>query len=66
MPNIRRGIFFVLLFVLISGCSEKPQDQNTNPSKAAVTDLGNDIAQLADRFLADSAQTRLVILLSPT
>lgn len=66
MPNMRRGIFCVLLLVCISGCSEKPQGQNANPSKAAVTDLGSDIAQLADRFLADSAQTRLVILLSPT
>lgn len=65
MPKIRRGIFFVLSFVLIS-CSEKPQTQNANTPKAAVADLGSDIAQLAESFLADSAQTRLVILLSPT
>jgi len=62
MPKIRRGIFFVLLLSLIS-CSEKPQNQKANSPNPEV---GSDIAQLAASFLADSAQTRLVILLSPT
>ncbi len=65
MPKIRQGIYFVLWLALLS-CSEKPQKHNAGTPKIAAADLGSDVVQMAESFLADSAQTRLVILLSPT
>lgn len=65
MPKIRHGIYFVLSLALLS-CSEKPQNNNAGTPQTAAATLSSDVVQLADHFLADSAQTRLVILLSPT
>jgi len=65
MPKIRHGIFFLLSLALLS-CGEKPQNHNAGTPKTAAADLSSDVAQMAENFLADSARTRLVILLSPT
>lgn len=65
MPKIRHGIYFVFLLALFS-CSEKPQNNNAGNRQTGAAALSSDVVQLAEHFLADSAQTRLVILLSPT
>jgi len=63
MRKIQRWVYLVLA-VWLCQCGEKPQTARN--SAAVAANLSSDVAHFAERFAADSARTRLVILLSPT
>lgn len=62
MRKIRFGLYLFLTAALLS-CSGKP-DATNNGAAGLIFD--GDGVKLAAQFDADSAKTRLVILLSPT
>jgi hypothetical protein len=62
MQKNQRWVYLILALALLN-CGEKsPSDRNNS----AAQKLNSDVSQLAQQFDADSAMTRLVLLLSPT
>jgi len=65
MQKTQRWFWLFLILTPLS-CGEKPQNPRDNATNLAASNLSSDIARFAGQFAADSAKTRLVILLSPT
>jgi len=64
MQKVYRWVYLFLMLAL-PGCGEKPQNDR-QAAGSAPPNLSSDISKLAEQFEADSAGTRLVLLLSPT
>ncbi|MCG3120820.1 MAG: hypothetical protein ALAOOOJD_03709 [bacterium] len=65
MQKIQPWVYLFLALAFLN-CGEKAKEADKHTTSAAPANLSGDIATLAGQFEADSAKTRLVLLLSPT